>query len=134
MKGSRIPEPNFLTPSRSDEMFCMFLQYFENGGFPDVIKTGDIRLCQKYFEEILQKGVAAGYDIQDTKGIKKTCHIPDFKHGLEYSFDTLKKVSGIEDEETIRRYLDYLEDNFLLYRIPKLNHLPESGRKNRYSL
>ena len=47
----------------------------------------------------------------------------------EYSFDTLKKVSGIEDEETIRRYMDYLVDNFLLYRIPKLNHLPDSEEK-----
>ena len=55
LKGTRIPKPEFLTPSRCDEMLCMFLQYFENGGFPAVIGTGDIRLVQKYFEEILRK-------------------------------------------------------------------------------
>ena len=49
MKGARIPEPNFLTPSLSDEMLCMFLQYFENGGFPDVIKNGDIRTFSEIF-------------------------------------------------------------------------------------
>ena len=127
MKGARIPEPNFLTPSLSDEMLCMFLQYFENGGFPDVIKNGDIRISQKYFEESLQKGVAAGYDIQNTGGLKKLAIFLISNMASEYSFDTLKKVSGIEDEETISSYLDYLEDIFLLYRVPKLNNFQENG-------
>lgn len=129
LKGARIPKPNFLTPSRSDEMLCMFLQYFENGGFPAVIKNGDIRLAKKYFEEILQQGAAAGYDIQDISGLKKLAIFLISNMASEYSFDTLKNVSGIENEETIRNYMNYLEDVFLLYRVPKLNHLPDSGRK-----
>ncbi|WP_243685549.1 AAA family ATPase [Methanosarcina barkeri] len=79
IKGNRIAEPNFLTPSSSDELLCMFFQYFENGGFPDVIKNNDISLSRKYFEEELQKGAAAGYDIQK---LKKDCRIPDFEHGF----------------------------------------------------
>ena len=128
MKGARIPEPNFLTPSLSDEMLCMFLQYFENGGFPDVIKNGDIRLFHKYFEESLQKGVEAGYDIQNTGGLKELAIFLISNMASEYSIDTSKKVSGIEDEEIISSYLDYLEDIFLLYRVPKLNNLQENGR------
>ena len=110
-------------------MLCMFLQYFENGGFPDVIKNGDIRLFNKYFEESLQKGVEAGYDIQNSEGLKKLAIFLISNMASEYSFDTLKKVSGIEDEEILSSYLDYLEDIFLLYRVPKLNHLQESGRE-----
>jgi len=126
MKYSIIPKPNLLTPSRSDEILCTFLQYFENGGFPDVIKTGNVKLCQKYFEEILQKGTAAGYDIQDINVLTKLAIFLISNMACEYSFDTLEIVSGIENKETIRRYLDYLEDNFLLYRVPKLNHVPDS--------
>jgi len=129
LKGARIPNPNFLTPSRSDEMLCMFLQYFENGGFPAVIKNGDIRLAQKYFEEILQQGVAAEYDIQDIRGLKKLAIFLISNMASEYSFDTLKNVSGIENEETIRSYMNYLEDIFLLYRVPKLNHFPDREGK-----
>ena len=40
--------------------------------------------------------------------------------------ETLKTVSGVEDKDTVNRYLDYLEENFLIYRIPKLNCLPEN--------
>ena len=40
---------------------------------------------------------------------------------------TLTKASGIEDKEIICNYLDYLEDNFLLYRIPKLTPPSENS-------
>ncbi|HWQ49097.1 MAG TPA: ATP-binding protein [Methanosarcina sp.] len=125
VKGDGIVEPSFLTPSRSDELLCMFLQYFENGGFPDVIKNGDINLSRKYFEEGLQKGAAIGYDIQK---LKKLAIFLISNMSSEYSLDTLKKVSGIESDELIDTYLDYLENLFLLYRVPKLNSLQESEK------
>jgi uncharacterized protein len=123
IKGTGIPEPNFLTPSRRDELLCMFLQYFENGGFPDVIKNGDINISRKYFEEGFQKGAADGYDIQK---LKELAIFLISNMASEYSLDTLKKVSGIESEELISTYMDYLEDIFLLYRVPELNSLQES--------
>ncbi|OEC92373.1 hypothetical protein A9239_17410 [Methanosarcina sp. A14] len=126
IKGNRIAEPNFLTPSSSDELLCMFFQYFENGGFPDVIKNNDISLSRKYFEEELQKGAAAGYDIQK---LKKIAVFLISNMASEYSSDTLKKVSGLESEELVDTYLDYLEDIFLLYRVPKHNNLQESGKE-----
>lgn len=123
VKSTGIPEPNSLTPSRSDELLCMFLQYFENGGFPDVIKNDDINLSRKYFEEGLQTGAAAGYDIHK---LKKLAVFLISNMASEYSFDTLKKISGIESEELIGTYLDYLEDIFLLYQVPKYNSLQKS--------
>lgn len=123
IRGVGIQEPGFLTPSRSDELLCMFLQYFESGGFPDVIKDGDIRYSRNYFEEGLQKGAAVGYDIQK---LKELSVFLISNMASEHSLDTLRKVSGIEDEEVINSYLSYLEDIFLLYRIPKLN-LQENG-------
>ncbi len=124
IRGARIPERNFLTPSRSDELLCRFLQYFENGGFPDVIKNSDIKLSRKYFEEGLEKGAATGYD---TQKLKELAIFLISNMASEYSLDTLKKVSGIENEDLIGSYLNYLEDIFLLYRVPKLNSLKESG-------
>jgi hypothetical protein len=125
IKGNEIQGPNFLTTS-SDELLCMFLQYFENGGFPDVIKNNDISLSRKYFEEELEKGDADGYDIQK---LKKLTIFLISNMASEYSLETLKKVSGIENDELIETYLNYLEDIFVLYRVPKLNSLQENGKE-----
>jgi predicted AAA+ superfamily ATPase len=125
MKGIKISKPNTLTASLSDEALCLFLQYFENGGYPAVAKNGNVQLCQSYFEECLQKGISARYNIQDSKGLKEIAIFLVSNAASEYSLDTLKKVSGIENEETIRFYLDCLEEIFLFYRIPKLNNSNE---------
>lgn len=126
-RGTTIPGSKFLTPSQSDEMLCMFLQYFENGGFPAVIRNNDIQVCQKYFEEILQKGAVKGCDTQVISELKKLSIFLISNVASEYRLETLKKASGIEDKEIICNYLDCLEDNFLLYRIPKINPLPKSS-------
>lgn len=129
MKYSVIPKSNSITPSLREEILCAFLRYFENGGFPEVIKTGNVKLCQKYFEEILKKGDAAGLNTQDSDSLKKLAVYLISNMACEYSIETLKAVSGVEDVETVHRYLDYLEDNFLIYRIPKLN-CPRGSKEN----
>ena len=129
LKGLRVPKPNFLTPSRCDEMLCLFLHYFENGGFPGVIKDGNSMLSRKYFEEILQTGVIDRHNIQDAEGLKRLAVFLISNMASEYSIDTLKKVGGTDSEETIRDYLDYLEEAFLLYRIPMFNHISENGKE-----
>lgn len=129
LKGLRVPRPNFLTPSRCDEMLCLFLKYFENGGFPAVIKDGNSMLSREYFEETLNNGIISGYNIQDAEGLKKLAVFLISNMASEYSLDTLKKASGIESEDTVRAYLDYLEEAFLLYRTPLFNHASENGNE-----
>ncbi len=132
LKGLRVPKPDFLTPSRCDEILCLFLSYFENGGFPDIIKNNDYRLSRKYFEEILKKEIIDKHNIQDTEGLKKLAVFLISNMASEYSLDTLKRASGIDGEDSVRNYMDYLEEAFLLYRVPMFNHLsekPENGRE-----
>jgi predicted AAA+ superfamily ATPase len=129
LKGLRVPRPNFLTPSRCDEMLCLFLKYFESGGFPEIIKSGDYRLSRQYFEEILQKEIVDRHNIQDPEGLKRLAVFLISNMASEYSVDSLKKASWIESEDTVRRYLDYLEEAFLLYRVPRFNHVSENSEK-----
>ncbi|KKG13637.1 hypothetical protein EO98_07050 [Methanosarcina sp. 2.H.T.1A.6] len=130
LRGLRIPKPNFLTPSRCDEMLCLFLHYFENGGFPGVIKDGNSTLSRKYFEETLQAEVIEKHNIQDAEGLKRLAVFLISNMASEYSLETLKKVSGIDSEDIIRYYFDYLEEAFLLYRTPMFNHSSENGKES----
>ncbi|WP_410509969.1 ATP-binding protein [Methanosarcina hadiensis] len=127
LKGLRVPRPGFLTPSRCDEMLCHFLRYFDNGGFPDVIKKDNYRLSREYFEEILEKELIDRHNIQDPEGLKRLAVFLISNMASEYSLNTLKKASWIDDEDTVRRYMDYLEEAFLIYRVPMYNHISEKS-------
>ncbi len=129
LKGFEIPVENLncLTPSEKDELFSYFLKYFDNGGFPQVIKTGDFELSREYFEEISRKEILDRHKIEDAEGLRRLAVFLFSNVASEYSFETLKKVSGIENEEIVRLYLDYLEEAFLIYRVPELNYSQDNG-------
>ncbi|WP_269849286.1 ATP-binding protein [Methanosarcina horonobensis] len=91
LNGLMVPRPNFLTPSRCDEMLCLFLRYFETGGFPEVISNGDFRLSRQFFEEILRKEIIARHNIQDPDGLKNLAVFLISNMASEYCMDTLKK-------------------------------------------
>jgi predicted AAA+ superfamily ATPase len=131
LKGLRVPKPNFLTPSRCDEMLCDFLRYFENGGFPEIIKNGDFRLSRQYFGETLQREIIDRHSIQDPEELKRLAVFLVSNMASEYSLDTLRKASGIDSEDSIRKYMDYLEEAFLLYRVPMFNHISERSESGQ---
>ena len=123
IKSGRVPNPELLTPSRRDEVLCMFLQYFESGGYPEVVKKGKIDVCNQYFEEIVQKATARD-GATDLNSLRKLAIFLISNMASEYSPETLKKVSTIDDEKVIQDFLDCLQEEFLLYRVPKLPQLP----------
>lgn len=131
LKGLRVPRPGFLTPSRCDEMLCQFLRYFDNGGFPDVIKKDNYRFSREYFEEILEKKIIDRHNVQDPEGLKRLAVFLISNMASEYSLNTLKNASWIDDENTVCRYMGYLEEAFLLYRVPMYNHISEKSEHDK---
>ncbi|MFY1113014.1 MAG: ATP-binding protein [Methanosarcinaceae archaeon] len=124
LKGIEMSDPDlgFLPTSRKDEILSHFLKYFDKGGFPQVLKNEKFELSREYFEEILRKEILSRHEITDAEGLRRLVVFLFSNVASEYSFETLKKVSGIESEETVQRYLGHLEEAFLLYRVPMLNH------------
>ncbi|WP_440955881.1 ATP-binding protein [Methanosarcina sp. Mfa9] len=129
LKGIEMSDTDLdsLPTSRKDEILSHFLKYFDNGGFPQVIKNEDFELSRDYFEEVLQKEILDRHEFPDGGGLRRLAVFLFSNVASEYSFETLKKVSGIESEDTVRLYLDYLEESFLLYRVPGLNHSQDNS-------
>ncbi|MDD3042882.1 MAG: ATP-binding protein [Methanosarcinaceae archaeon] len=130
LKGIEIPESGhksgqeleLLTSKRKAEIFRYFLEYFESGGFPLVLKSGDLELSRGYFEDILNKDILVRYNIKEISALKDLILFLLSNVGRVYSYSTLKNVSGIKSLSTIKNYLDYFQNVFLLYRLPRFDY------------
>lgn len=91
LKGISISQPDLLTAPQCDELLCMLLNYFDNGGFPAVIKDNDASLSRKYFDETLEKEVVSRYEVQDAQSLRGIAVFLISNMASEYSSDTLKK-------------------------------------------
>ena len=95
-----------LTTEEKNEIFREFLDYFEIGGFPCIIKNNDINLSKQYFEDIFNKDVLNRYQIKQIKEIKDLILYLFSNSGRTYSYSTLKQITKIKSP-VVRGLIEY---------------------------
>ena len=113
---------SILSSSRKMKIFNHFLNYFEYGGFPLILKNDDLELSRQYFEDILNKDILNRYRIREVKELKDLILFLFSNVGGIYSYSTLKDVCGIKSTSTIKNYIDYFQNVFLLYQVPRFDY------------
>jgi len=113
---------DLLTTSEKTKIYTCFLEYFNNGGFPLILKNNDLELSRQYFEDILNKDILNRYRIREVKELKDLILFLFSNVGGIYSYSTLKKVCGIKSLSTIKNYIDYFQNVFLLYQVGRFDY------------
>ncbi|MBW6451953.1 MAG: ATP-binding protein [DPANN group archaeon] len=111
-----------VTSQKKVEIYGFFNEYLEKGGFPLVLKNNDIDLSGQYFEDILNKDVLNRYRIKEVKELKDMVLFLISNVGKIYSYSALKEVTGIKSLSTIKNYIDYLKNVFLIYSIARFDY------------
>ena len=111
-----------LTTDQRNRLFRLFLKYFETGGFPLIDRNDDIRLSAQYFTDILNRDVLTRYQIRQGKELKDLTLYLFSNTGRTYSYSTLKQITGIKSLSTLKNYVDYLKNVFLLYTINRFDY------------
>ena len=138
LKGIEISEfeleSNVLTSYRKAEVFSNFLEYFDSGGFPLVLISGDLELSRGYFEDILNKDILVRYSIKEVRALKDLILFLLSNVGRVYSYSTLRSISGIKSLSTIKNYLDYFQNVFLLYQLPRFDYSLKKQKISPYKV
>ena len=79
-------------------------------------------MSRQYFEDILNKDILNRYRIREIKELKDLILFLFSNVGGIYSYSTLKKVCGIKSLSTIKNYIDYFQNFFLLYKVGKFDY------------
>ena len=108
-----------------------FLNYINFGGFPETVFKTDMRPAMDRFvasdivDKVLLRDLPSLYGIQDTQELKRFFMVIAYNSGMEVSYEGLSNASGVA-KNTIRKYLDYLEAAFLIFRLQRIN---QSGKR-----
>jgi len=118
----KIDYQSIITTSQKAKIKTAFQEYFSNGGFPLIIKNDDLDLSKQYFEDILNKDVLTRYKIKQIKEIKDLILYLLSNIGKTYSYSSLKRITGISSLSTIKNYIDYFKNVFLLNTITRFDY------------
>ena len=107
-----------------------FNQYLTTGGIPEYLMYGNTDYLKSLYESIIYRDVIARYNLPDEKTLKGLIHYLASNIGREFSFNSLRKMLGLSNATTVKEYLNYFENSFLVFTIPRYS---PSLKKQMYS-
>ena len=100
-------------------------RYLEEGGFPDVQGTDfrvRVKMLQGYVDAVLYRDVIERHEVPSVQALRYT--LDYIKHNFAHKISAraisgvLKAVGVSDNREYIANYLDWLEQAYLIYRVP----------------
>jgi uncharacterized protein len=113
---------------KETEIKKYFLEYIQNGGFPEITLSNNLLLLKNYFFDIVQKDVIMRYNLREKEILEKlTVYILSNSTKLT-SIDSLKKLYGIS-YHLVNTYLEYLKQAFLIFELPQFSYSLKTQQK-----
>lgn len=117
-KEGVVTEKVFYDLQRRAVILNSFEDYLRLGGFPEHLKTNNYLILQEYFKDIIQRDIIYRYSIRYKKQLKEMAKIIISGPGNILSFRNIASTVGLKNISTVKNYLDYLQESYLVFGIP----------------
>ncbi|MFW5757900.1 MAG: ATP-binding protein, partial [Bacteroidota bacterium] len=121
-KNIAVPQKSFFNTGEKVEMHRNFLSYFQNGGFPAFLRTGKKQYLKTLFESIIYRDVMVRNSITNEKEILELIHFLASNTSKLITYNSLTKIIGVKNATTVKNYLGFLENSYLLFAVNKFDY------------
>ena len=99
-------------------------EYSVNGGFPEPLMTNIERkeYLLRLFDAVVYKDIIRRYKVRSVQGLGDLAQYLCSNVAGEYSVHNLSRVTGCRSDRTVRKYLEYLEEAFLFFSVPRFSY------------
>ncbi|MEX0669867.1 MAG: ATP-binding protein, partial [Pirellulales bacterium] len=113
--------------------------YAERGGFPEIVMKdiagGDY--LRTLVSAVIYKDIVSRFRLRAPQGLDAlaTCLLSN--PGGEFSFAALRQATGCQSGHTLKKYVGYLEQAFLLFTVPRFSFKPReqaASNKKAYAI
>lgn len=113
--------------------------YLDNGGFPEIIveKENSKRYLRDLYGKIIERDIINRYDISYKKTFKEIAMALLSNPGGYISYNRLKKQFNIKSDHTVKNYISYLEEAYLIFLLNRFSYKPveiEKSEKKVYAI
>lgn len=99
-----------------------FERYMNAGGFPEYIKSGNIQILQQLLIDILNRDIAVRNGIRNVKQLHELIIYLLSNTGKPFSLSNLQKSFQYGSVNTVKDFISYFEDSYLIFTIPRFSY------------
>ncbi|EOZ93867.1 hypothetical protein A33Q_3472 [Indibacter alkaliphilus LW1] len=115
-------EPNSLDYFNTDNKALLkasFNDYFKLGGFPAFLKSKHTEYLKSLYESILYRDVMVRNGITNEQELLELMFFVTSNTSKLISYNSLAKVIGVKNATTVKQYLGFLQDAYMLSLVSK---------------
>jgi len=98
----------------------MLEDYIDKGGFPEVYKFGK-DILKSIFGDIILKDIIRRHRIRDITVVESLAKYLVSNSSKEITYNKLKNIFDIKKISTIRNYINYLQETYLLFTLERFS-------------
>ncbi|HWQ66737.1 MAG TPA: ATP-binding protein [Methanospirillum sp.] len=132
--GITCKKPDHLSSTQKGEISRFLRMYLDQGGFPSVVKSQDISLSEQYLTDIIYRDIVARFGIREIKEFRDLTVYLITNAARTISYKTLSDIAGVKSVSTVKNFLEYLEQAFLLFRLAPLNYSLKAMARASYKV
>jgi uncharacterized protein len=95
--------------------------FLDNGGFPNYLAEHSPQVLQELLRDIVQRDIALRHGLRETRHVMNLALFLLANTGQPFSLQNLTKSLAIPTVSQTARYLEYLQDAYVLFAVPKFS-------------
>ncbi|WP_048160720.1 ATP-binding protein [Thermococcus sibiricus] len=117
-------EPKVEISPQEGKMLSRLSEYLEKGGFPEIVVKGyDYRNYGKMlFDSIIMKDVVRRRNVKYSSTLYELALYLVSNFAREFSYTRLKNTLDIGSVHTVKNYVDYLEESFIILKAERFSY------------
>lgn len=119
---SKIDTLSSLTSAAKAKILKLFDEYLLHGGFPEYIKYKDSEYLKRIYEDIIYRDIITRFGIKEVKSFRELTNYIFTNFAKEASYNTLKNILGIRTTMSVRNYVGFLEESYLVFELFKYDY------------
>ena len=121
-KGVVVGEESLALTTERAGIKRRFNEYLKNGGLPEYVKYRHRDIITSLYNDIIFRDIAARYDIKEIKSLRDLSIYLLSNSGTLVSFNRLKEMLGLGSVNTVKSFMEYLENSFLISTVPRFSY------------
>jgi uncharacterized protein len=116
-RGHALPDLARLTTVDAAQLRHLLTQYLNAGGIPDALKYPDLPLLRTLYDDVLYRDIATRYRIEEVRALRELAFYLTSNPATLVSLNRLKEQLQLGSVNTVKSYIDYLENSWLLFTV-----------------
>lgn len=112
-------QKDFYTTAGRSMLVNSFSKYLEQGGFPKYLESQSARYLSSLYESIIFRDVMARNGLTNEKEIQELVFYLASNATKRITYSSIGKLIGIRHAETIKNYLEYIQQTYLIFQLLK---------------